>query len=245
MSEIYLSGTITHIQNQKNKATIEYLEKNKTRTIQALIDDKEQSKWIEQKLIKKQHRFLVGDYVKFVIRKSGGGFYATNVIYQYNNELNVLINKASISNKFLGYIKIVEDQYFIKEIDSYLFFPLKISKYEIPPTAAETAKPISFKLENIDRPEKITAALYNHQYTPDFLMAIKQSKKTEPINATVNKITPYGIFVMLAESNINAKIPLNEQIAIKVQKNKIEIGTSVLVKIKILSTEKIVLELVD
>lgn len=245
MSEIYLSGTITHIQNQKNKATIEYQEKNKTRTIQALIDEKEQSKWIEQKLIKKQHRFLVGDYVKFVIRKSGGGFYATNVIYQYNNELTVLINKANISNKFLGYIKIVEDQFFIKEINSYLFFPLKISKYEIPPTAAETTKPISFKLINIDKPEKIVAALYNHQYTPDFLKAIKQSKKSEAISAIVNKITPYGIFVTLSESNIYSKIPLNKQIAFKIQQKEIEVGASVFVKIKHLSTEKIILELVD
>lgn len=245
MSETYLSGTITHIQNQKNKATIEYLENNKTRTVQALIDKKEQSKWIEQRLIKKQHRFLVGDFVKFVIRKSAGGFYATNLIYQYNNELNVLINKSIISNKFLGYIKIVDDQYFIKEIDSYLFFPLKISKYEIPPSVAESTKLIPFKLVSIDKPEKIRAVLYNHQYTPDFLMAIKQSKKSEPIHAIVNKITPYGIFVTLTESNIHSKIPLNEHIAIKIQEKKIEIGSCISVKIKILSTEKIILEWVD
>ena len=244
MSEIYLSGTITHIQNKTNKATIEYLEKNKTRNIQALIDEKEQSKWIEQQLIKKPHRFLVGDCVKFVIRKSGGGFYASNVIYQYNNELNVLINKASIANKFLGYIKIVEDQYFIKEIDSYLFFPLKISKYEIPPTEADTSKAITFKLDNIDKPEKITAALYNHQYTPDFLIAIKQSKQSDPINAVVNKITPYGIFVTLEKSNLQCKVTINDHVALWLKQTKIEVGTSVLVNIKNLSTEKIILELV-
>ena len=70
MSEKYFRGKITFINNEKQKATIEYVTGNKIKTIQAIIDDKQQEKYVQQKLIKKPHRFLVGDNVKFIIKKS-------------------------------------------------------------------------------------------------------------------------------------------------------------------------------
>ena len=137
MSEKYFRGKITFINNDRKKATIEYVTNNKVKSIQAVIDDKQQEKYVQLKLIKKAHRFLVGDNVKFIIKKSAANvFFADHILYEYNNALEVLVEKASLTNKFLGYIKMVDDKYFIKEIDSYLFFPLHLSKFEI---AAEVA----------------------------------------------------------------------------------------------------------
>ena len=154
-----------------------------------------------------------------------------------------MINKAQLTNKFLGYIKQVEDQYFIKEIESYLFFPLRVYKYEIPPTVTEADRAVTFKLTNLEKSDKISAELFNHQYTPGFLIAIKQSKKDEPIEAVVSKITPFGLFVILAESEIECKIVIDETIDQKLKSSEIILGTALMVKIKHLTPDRLVVEL--
>jgi len=244
MSEKYFRGKITFINNDKQQATIEYITQNKIKTIQAVINDKQQEKYVELKLIKKPHRFLVGDHVKFIIKKSSANvFFADHVLYEFNNSLEVLINKARISNKFLGYIKIVDDKYFIKEIDSYLFFPLLLSKFEIKPEEEATEKPVTFKMLHIEKPDKIQAELLNHHYVPGFKIAVKQFKNEEIINAVVNKITPYGIFVMLSESGLEAKLSLDEILSQKINNNEILVAQNIQVKINHLSTERIVIEM--
>lgn len=243
MSEKYFRGKITHINNDKQRATIEYINQNKIKTIQAVIDDKQQEKYVTLGLIKKPHRFLVGDNVKFVIKKSSGGvFFADHILYEYNNTLEVIINKAKITNKFTGYIKIVEEKYFIKEIDSYLFFPLHLLRFEIKPEIAGTEKPVSFKLLHIDKPDKIAAELYNHNYVSGFKLAIKQFKAEEIIDAIVKKITPYGVFVSLSESKLEAKLTIDDNISRKINTHEIALEKLIKIKIKHLTGDRIVIE---
>ena len=245
MSEKYFRGKITFINNDSQKATIEYTSNNKTKTIQAIVDDKHQERMVAQRLIKKAHRFLVGDNVKFVIKKSSANvFFADLVIFEFNNAIDVLIDKARITNKFLGYIKLVDEKYFIKEIESYLFFPLQLSKYEVPPITTETDKAVAFKLLNIEKPEKLKAELYNHNYIPGFKIAVKQLKSGDVVNAVVSKITPYGIFVVLADSNLEAKLPVDEKLSEKINNGEICLDKTIAVKIKHLTGERIVIDLI-
>jgi len=245
MSEKYFRGKITYINNEKQKATIEYINQNKIKNIQAIIDEKQQQKYVQLKLIKKPHRFLVGDNVKFVIKKSSGNiFFADHVLYEFNNSLEVLIDKAKTTNKFLGYIKIVDEKYFIKEIESYLFFPLQFSKFEIKPEITATEKPISFKLLNIDKTDKIAAELYNHNYVPGFKTAVKQFKNEEIVSALVNKITPYGVFVVLSESMLEAKLQIDDMISNKIKNQEIDVQQSIQVKITHRTGDRIVIEMI-
>ncbi|MEO7523210.1 MAG: hypothetical protein ABIT58_03910 [Ferruginibacter sp.] len=247
MSDKYISGKISFIHHDKDRAVIEYEENGKRHTIQADIAEKAQSKLIDQKLIKKTHRFLIGDNVKFLIKKTGGNgriLYADNILYQYNTLLEILINKAAIENKFLGYIKITDHEYFIKEIDTYLFFPLKISEYEIPPTEKEIEKPVTFKLEDISKPDKVSASLYNHHYIPEFLTAVQHFKKQEPIEATVSNITKFAIHLDLVSNKIKARLNLDEEMQKEIEKHSIKIGSTMTVKIKHISTSKIAVEVV-
>lgn len=243
MTEKYFRGKITFINNDKQTATIEYVTQNKIKTIQAVINDKQQQKYVEMKLIKKPHRFLVGDNVKFVIKKSSTNvFFADHVLYEFNNSLEVLIEKARVVNKFLGYIKIVEEKYFIKEIDSYLFFPLQLSRFEIKPEITATEKPVSFKLLNVEKPDKITAELYNHNYLPGYKKTIQQFKNEEVIDAIVKRITPYGVFVILTESQLEAKLAVNENISNKIKNQDIALEKNIRVKIKHLTGDRIVID---
>ena len=246
MSEKYFRGKIVFINNDKEKATIEYTNNNKVKTITAIVNEKQQEKYIQKNLIKKPHRFLVGDHVKFVIKKSSTNvFFADHIQYEYNNALEVLINKAKVQNKFLGYVKVVDEKYFIKEIDSYLFFPLIVSKFEHAPVTNEKEKPVSFKLINVEKPEKLSAELYNHNYLDGFLIAVKQHKKEDVVNATVTKITPYGIFVTLNESALDCKLSINDVLAEKLKSEIIKVGCALSVKIIHLTTDRIIIEYVD
>jgi ribosomal protein S1 len=245
MSEKYFRGKITFINNDSQKATIEYISNNKIKSIQAIVDDIHQERMVAQRLIKKPHRFLIGDNVKFVIKKSSANvFFADQVIFEFNNAIDLLIDKSRIANKFLGYIKVVEDNYFIKEIESYLFFPLQLSKFEIPPVANESDKAVAFKLLNIEKPEKLKAELYNHNYIPGFKVAVKQHKSEEAVDAVVTKITPYGVFVVLTESKLEAKLPVDEMLSEKINKGEIGLDKSIAVKIKHLTSERIVIEMI-
>lgn len=238
-------GKITFIHHEKNRAVIEYLDNKKKKTIHASIDEKSQLKSIEQKIIKKPHRYLVGDQVKFVIKKTGANgkvLYADQLEYLYNTSLELLINKAAIQNKFLGYIKITGDEYFIKEIDSYLFFPLKIGAYEIAPTETETAKPVYFKLEQTGKPEKIHASLYNHQYIPEFLQAVQLHKKKSPVIALVHKITPFGIQLYLFNGKMMAKLSIDESLEKLIEEKTLQPGSVLSVIITHLDTNRIVVE---
>lgn len=246
MSEKYFRGKIVFINNDKEKATIEYTNNNKVKTITAIVNEKQQEKYIQKNLIKKPHRFLVGDHVKFVIKKSSANiFFADHIQYEYNNALEVLINKAKVQNKFLGYVKVVDEKYFIKEIDSYLFFPLIVSKFEHAPVTNEKEKPVSFKLINVEKPEKLSAELYNHNYLDGFLIAVKQHKKEDVVNATVTKITPYGIFVTLNESALDCKLSINDVLAEKLKSEIIKVGCALSVEIIHLTTDRIIIEYVD
>ncbi len=244
MSNKSITGKITFIHHEKNRAVIEYMDNDRKRTIQADISIKEQEKLKEQKIIKKIHRYIVGDNVSFEIKKTGANGsqqYAANLQYQFNTALELLINKAATENKFLGYIKITDDKYFIKEINSYLFFPLDISLYEIPPVT-ETEQAVPFKLENIGKPEKIVASLYNHNYIPEFLSAIKYFKKEEVIDAVVTRISSFGIHLTLVNGKIAAKLTLDKALEQKIADGSIQVNTVIPVKIKHISSSRIVVE---
>lgn len=238
-------GKISFIHHDKNRAVVEYLDNNRKKTIQASLDIITAG---ENKKGKQTHRFLIGDQVSFTIKKTGANGsiqYAENLTYLYNTALELLINRARLNNKLLGYIKITDDKYFIKEIESYLFFPLSLSVYEIPPDEKETDQPVYFKLDNLDKPDKLTAVLYNHEYIPEYHKAIQHFKKQSLVQARVYNITKFGIYVYLVGDTLQAKLPIDELLQKKIDDKSIAVNSVIPVKIKHLTATRIVVEPVE
>ena len=225
-------GKISFINHEKKYAMIEYEEGNKNKTVRAVIDEKIQKELKEKKLIKKTHHFMVGDVVSFVVKLSDRGdrMMATGVEFLYNNALDVLINKSMLNNKFIGYLKLVDDKYFVKEIDSYLFFPVPFSPWQIVPKELELNEQVNFALENTERKEKIFASLFNNDYIPEFEQAVKLFKTKTVINAEVFKVTAHGIYLNIVTNKIQSKIDFEEGIKVG---DKIDVLISYLGKNKI------------
>jgi ribosomal protein S1 len=235
-----LTGKIIFIQHDKKYATIEYTQKDKTKNINGNIDEKYQQSLKEKKIIKSIHKFSIGDTVSFIIRKSdkANKMIADNIQFLYNNALDVLINKALVENKFLGYLKIVDDKYFIKEIDSYILFPLPISPWQITPTENDLNESIYFKLENLDKKDKITAAFFNPKFIPAYYKALQWFNTKTIIAAKVHNLTPHGIYVNIFDETLQAKIPLQKGEEV----STIKVGDNISVLITYLSPTKIVVE---
>lgn len=171
---------------------------------------------VDEKNIKTKHVFQIGDAVSFTVGLSGRGdkMVADNIQFLYNTALDVLINKAKTENNFIGYLKVVDDNYFVKEIDSYLFFPVPLSPWQIKPTEAELNEAVTFALENTEKKNKITAKLYNNKYIPEFYTAVKLNKTNSPVDAVVYKVSPHGIYLNLIDDKIKVKLPYREGVTI-------------------------------
>lgn len=242
MSTNTITGTISFINHDKDYATIDYELNGKKKTITGNISEKEQLKLKAEKIIKKVHRFHVGDDVSFVINRSARGdkMVADCIEFRFNNALDNLINKSAIENRFVGYLKKVDENYFVKETGSYIFFPLIFSPWERKPYEANLNEPFFFKLENTDKPGKATAAPFKSHYIPEYITAMKHFNNKIPIDATIYKITPYGIFVNMFGDKMEAKLANKESLTD--MHKALKIGDVIKVVITYLGSSRIIIE---
>jgi len=241
MSTTGITGKIAFINHEKKYVMIEYEQNGKKKTVKGNIDP---SKQLENK--KKNHHFLMGDVVTFTHKMSDRGdrMIATDIHFLYNNELDVLINKAHLHNKFTGYLKAADEGYFVKEIESYLFFPVYFSPWHIIPSEEELNEPVYFSLENLDKKEKISAALFNNAYIPAFHTAVKLSKSKAVIEATVTNITAHGIYLNLIDDVITSKIALDKNEEAISLAATLQIGDTIKVQITHIGKSRIIVSLV-
>lgn len=202
MEDKILKGTISFVNFEKNFATIEYLQGMKKKSVNCKTDFESTGR--------KSHHFRMGDVVSFQLRLSDRGdkMTACNIKYLHNKELDLLIQRAAIENRFSGYLKKTGDKYFVKEWNSYIFFPLQLSPWEKPPVETAENEVISFRLLNLDRPNSIVAELFSHNYIPEYRKAVQHFKNEIAIDAVVYKISPHGIYLNLFDDKIQAKLPV-------------------------------------
>jgi len=235
MGNTILQGRVSFVNHEKKYVMIEYETSGKKRVINGIVDDRTQLQLKKAGVIKKPHIFHIGDVVNFTARITDRGdkMVAANIQYLYNSALDVLINKAKTENNFTGYLKIIDDAFFVKEIDSYLFFPVPLSPWQIKPRENELNEAVTFMLENLDKKDKITAKLFDNKYIPEFYTAVKLSKAKTTVNANVYKVSPHGIYLNVITDKIKAKIPFKEDV---------QVNDTVPVKIVYLSPVKIIVE---
>ena len=226
------TGRISFINYEKQFATIDYQHNSKQKAVNFKTTSGKG---------KKPHQYRLGDIVRFNLRLSDRGdkMTADDVHYIHNPGLEVLLQKAGTENRFSGYLKVVDGRYFVKEVDSYILFPLQLSPWEMPPADTAENAAISFRLVNIDRPNSIRAELFSHQYIPEYRMAQRHFKDKTPVEAWVSRVSPHAVYLELFTASMHAKLPLDET-----RTSPLKPGDSVQVMITWLSPDKIAVELV-
>ncbi|MDR3715707.1 MAG: hypothetical protein P4L51_23085 [Puia sp.] len=210
MKESRIEGKVSFVNHDKQYVTIEFMAGGRKKKVNGKIDEATQAQWIAGKLVKKIHRFHEGDEVQFTVARSARGEkdIAEGIVFRFNNALSNLIARAAVDNQFTGYLKAVDDGYFVKETGTYLFFPLLLSPWELPPAESQLNEPVSFKLENTGNPEKTAASLLKPRYIPEYLTAKKYYTNKTVIEARVARVTPHGIQVYVIGDKIMGKIAL-------------------------------------
>ena len=238
MTDAHMEGEVSFINHDKAYIMIEYLSAGKKKNVKAKIDEATQHKWVLEKKIKKAHHFSIGDVVHFRLKATGQGdrMMATDIVFKYNNALDSLIHKSQTHNRFTGYLKVVEDAYFIKELESYLFFPLQISPWQRLPAAEDLNEQVQFSLINTSSRDRVRAALIHVKYIPEYETALKYFKSKKIIEATVNRVTAHSIYLEIVGNKIIGKIS-----AEIISPKNLKPGDKVSVIISHLSPEKIAL----
>jgi hypothetical protein len=231
MSHTLHTGSVSFVNHEKKYIIIEYEVNGKKKVVNGKVDEKS---------LKSKHVFHIGDTVSFTVGLSGRGdkMVASDIKFLYNNALDVLINKARTENNFTGYLKIIDDKYFVKEIDSYLFFPVIISPWQVKPNDEELNEAVTFALDNLEKKEKITASLFTLKFIPEYYSAERALKKNEPIAAEIYKITEYGIYLNLFGEKVQAKISPS----IEGLPGNLKVGDKINIRITYFSKTKIVVE---
>jgi hypothetical protein len=235
MSNAIIQGKVAFVSHEKQYVMIEYEVGGKKKVINGATDDKTQQEAIDKKSVKKKHQFHIGDIVNFQAKLTprGDKMAAVNIQYQYNTALDVLLNKAKTENLFTGYLKEADGKYYIKEIESYLFFPLNILPWQIKPSEKELNEQVTFMLVNMDKKEKVSAHLTKTKFIPEYYTAQRLQKESTPVDAKVYKVSPHGIYVHVIGEKIQAKLPF---------KVGLHVGDSILIKIVYLGMDKIIVE---
>lgn len=230
MSEELYRGKVTFVNHEKHYLTIEYTHKNKVKNINFQTGQNEKKVLLASG---KAHKFRVGDEINFEIKLTDRGdrMNAYNIQFLYNTALERLVNRARTHNAFKGYMKLVDENWYVKEVESYLFFPLQLGKWEKLPEDDH----VIFSLTNLDKPNSIAAELQQSDFIPEYRTALKLWKTGTPVEATVSGISPYGVHVDVVGDKVQAKLPLEGNQALQV-------GDKVALKITYLSKIKIAVE---
>jgi ribosomal protein S1 len=204
-------GKISYVNQEKHFGTIDYLQGTKQKSVNF--------KTTELDAGKKPHQFRVGDVVDFQLRLSDRGdkMTACQIKYLHNESIDLIIQRAQFENRFTGYLKKVNDQLFVKEVDSYIFFPLQLSPWEQPPVETAENQLIAFSLLNLDRPNALVATLFSHVYIPQYKLAEVCFENKTPIKGVVNRVSPYAIYIDLFAGAIQGKLPLTQNSAMQVE----------------------------
>jgi predicted RNA-binding protein (virulence factor B family) len=113
----------------------------------------------------------------------------------------------------------------------------------MPPHESRMNEPVFFKLDNLDKPNAVTASLFKSEFIQEYKTAMHCYEKKTIVDAVVYKVTPYGIIINLFNNKIQAKISLaKDKPSIK---EEVKVGDKLKVVVTYMSPTKIVVERAD
>lgn len=169
-----------------------------------------------------------GDEVLLYIRKSTEYLYsheAYEIEFVCNKRLEVLLNEYESNNQFIGFLKKIEDSYFVKDKKTHLYIKLNISRFELDINSEyddKLNKEVPFEIIVFSDKNKLRAVRTDRVFKDSIQLLINQ----EIINGTVVKKDKFGIYVNLSVLDVVGFVP-NNLIEKKWRKNELNIGDAI------------------
>jgi len=140
--------------------------------------------------------YNVGDEVNFKLKYLGDTVEAFDIEYVGNKQRQLLIEEYQEKKVLLGYLKKINDGFFVKHISTYVFLPVEISKYEIDSVYDERINQmVQFQLKNINKIDKIKAVLTDRKYICEWEKIKELFEKQEIVNGIIKHRTKGGFIV--------------------------------------------------
>lgn len=158
---------------------------------------------------KLKSKFRVGDEVSFILKLVDNEFEASEIEYLGNPILQMVLAEATEKDVLQGYLKKIRDNFFVKHISTYVFIPVKISKYEIDLDLVyenRINQLVEFHLNNTSKIEKIKAVLLDRRFRYDWGNIQRIYEMQEVVFGYIKSRTKGG-FIVEIEDGIEAFLP--------------------------------------
>ncbi|MEO7044916.1 MAG: hypothetical protein ABI091_06380 [Ferruginibacter sp.] len=172
---------------------------------------------LRRKETKGIHKFRSGDEIEFKIKPdSKHGQIAYNLCFIKNTRRDNLIQEAKELNILKGYLKKIENTFFVKHLSTYLFIPIKISEWETDIGATyedRLNQLVLFELKNIDKPYIISAILIDRVFKPEYTIINELNSLDQSTFASITGSNTNGFFSSILEGSVEAfiSIKMNEE----------------------------------
>jgi len=140
--------------------------------------------------------YNIGDEVNFKLKHSENKVEAFDIEYVGNEQRQLLIEEYKEKKVLLGYLKKINDIFWVKHISTYVFLPVEISKYEIGSVYEERINQlVQFHLKNINKIDKIKAVLTDRKYTCEWEKIQELFERQEIVCGHIKHRTKGGFIV--------------------------------------------------
>jgi cold shock CspA family protein len=202
---------------------------------------------LEEGLTSHQHVFRTGDEVGFSVRKAHydiNKLEAYNLEYLGNERLLQVIKEVKKGKEQTGFIKLVDnDKLYIKDKNTYIFFPIEVSKWEVNLDATyydRVNELVPYTLTQTENIYKLKATVLDALYCAEYLQISEALKKNMVLQARIDDLHHKGHYATLLESQIQGRItiPKDAPTALNDYFNSLKKGEFVDVLIKYLEGNK-------
>lgn len=194
---------------------------------------------LTKKEVMSLHKFRNGDEVQFKIKEHAKhGLCCYDVVFVKNSRTDKIIEEAKELNILKGYLKKVEDKYFVKHVSTYCYIPVLISEWEADLDMIYDDRInnlVTFELQNLEKPYKISAILTDRVFKPEFALLTELKSLNQSTFATITGVTPEGYFCYLLHDTIRSFVGFYT--SEHVQLRKLKKGDIVEVRITRINTE--------
>ena len=194
------------------------------------------------------HKFSSGDEVEFKLKaslKDGKEFIAYDVKFIKNIRRQKLVDESTSRGILYGYLKKIDQKYFVKHDNTYVLVKVYISDWEIDLEKVYSEridKLVNFRMLHSHRLDKLSAILTDRKYCKQYTELLDLITLDNTTFAFITGKNTFGLFATLFNGSLQAFIPLSKQMPLEeIEKiQQIGIGDYVDVKIKFLNTNKTV-----